>query len=79
MPNGSNGRQVVSAEPEVLFISLHALVPGEWSVKEAHDWVERIERDLRDAIPNCHITSHLEPIDDPCSMEDQELDRITPV
>lgn len=59
------------------FISFHALVPGQWSVQEAHDWVERIESDLRDTISNCHITSHLEPIDDPCSMDDQELDRTT--
>jgi cation diffusion facilitator family transporter len=58
------------------FISFHALVPGKWSVQDAHDWVERIERDLRTAIPNCHITSHLEPIDDPCSLEDQALDRV---
>jgi len=57
------------------FISVHVLVPGIWSVHEAHDWVERIESDLREAIPNCHITSHLEPIDDPCSMDDQGLDR----
>jgi cation diffusion facilitator family transporter len=59
------------------FISFHVLVPGRWSVQEAHDWVEKIERDLRSQIPNCHITSHLEPIDDPCSMEDQGLDRST--
>jgi divalent metal cation (Fe/Co/Zn/Cd) transporter len=58
------------------FISFHALAPGKWSVQEAHDWVERMERDLRTAIPNCHITSHLEPIDDPCSMKDQALDRV---
>lgn len=60
------------------FISFHALVPGEWSVQDAHNWVERIEHDLRLAIPNSHITSHLEPIDDPCSMEDQGLDRAAP-
>lgn len=59
------------------FISVHVLVPGKWSVQEAHDWVERIEDDLRGAIPHCHITAHLEPIDDPCSMDDQELDRMT--
>jgi cation diffusion facilitator family transporter len=58
------------------FISFHALVPGQWTVQAAHDWVERIESDLRLAIPNCHITSHLEPIDDPCSMDDQALDRV---
>lgn len=57
------------------FISFHALVPGQWTVQEAHDWVERIESDLRATIPNGHITSHLEPIDDPCSMNDQGLDR----
>lgn len=59
------------------FISFHALVPGQWSVQKAHGWVELIENDLRKAIPNCHITSHLESIDDPCSMDDQELDRTT--
>ena len=58
------------------FISFHALVPGKWTVQEAHDWVERVESDLRGVIPNCHITSHLEPIDDPCSLDDQELDRV---
>jgi len=57
------------------FISFHALIPGQWTVQEAHDWVERIESDLRAAIPNSHVTSHLEPIDDPCSMDDQGLDR----
>lgn len=60
------------------FVSFHALVPGNWTVQEAHNWVEQIERDLRGVIPNCHITSHLEPIDDPCSMDDQELDRTSP-
>jgi cation diffusion facilitator family transporter len=57
------------------FISFHALVPGQWTVQEAHDWIERVESDLRAAIPNSHVTSHLEPIDDPSSMDDQELDR----
>ena len=57
------------------FISFHALVPGEWSVQKAHDWIERIERELRRVIPNAHVTSHLEPVEDPCAMDDQELDR----
>lgn len=57
------------------FISLHVLVPGVWTVKQGHDWVERIEGDIRNLIPNAHITSHLEPAGDPCSMDDQELDR----
>lgn len=57
------------------FISVHILVPGQWSVQLAHDWVEKLERDLREAVPGAHITAHIEPIDDPCSMEDQLLDR----
>lgn len=57
------------------FISLHVLVPGKWSVQEAHDWVEKIEHDIRNALPGSHITAHIEPIDDPCSLDDQELDR----
>jgi cation diffusion facilitator family transporter len=57
------------------FVSLHVLVPGDWSVRLAHDWVERIEKDLRELVPGCHVTSHVEPADDPCSMEDQDLDR----
>jgi cation diffusion facilitator family transporter len=57
------------------FVSLHLLVPGEWTVKLGHDWAERIEQDLREAVPHCHVTTHLEPIEDPVSMDDQELDR----
>jgi cation diffusion facilitator family transporter len=57
------------------FITLHVLVPGAWSVQEAHDWVEKIEKELRNAVPGSHVTTHLEPIDDPCSMDDEALDR----
>lgn len=57
------------------FVSLHVLVPGHWSVKDAHDWVERIEKDVRTALPGGHVIAHLEPAEDPCSMDDQELDR----
>ena len=57
------------------FVTLHVLVPGQWSVQEGHDWSERIEADIRRALPNAHVTTHLEPIEDPVSMVDQELDR----
>jgi cation diffusion facilitator family transporter len=57
------------------FISLHLLVPGAWSVQRGHDWSERIEADIRLAVPNTHITTHLEPIEDPMSLADQGLDR----
>lgn len=57
------------------FISLHVLVPGHWTIQQGHDWVERIEADLRDMVPNAHVTTHLEPIEDSASMADQCLDR----
>jgi cation diffusion facilitator family transporter len=58
------------------FISLHVLVPGAWSVQRGHDWSERIEADIRLAVPNANITTHLEPIEDPVSLADQGLDRL---
>ncbi|MEO8991365.1 MAG: cation diffusion facilitator family transporter [Nitrosospira sp.] len=43
------------------FASLHVLVPGDWTVKKGHDYAERIEVDLRAAVPHLHILTHLEP------------------
>jgi divalent metal cation (Fe/Co/Zn/Cd) transporter len=45
------------------------------TVKQGHDWVERIEADIRLALPHAHVMTHLEPIEDPLSMSDQSLDR----
>jgi len=59
------------------FISLHVLVPGTWSVQQGHDWLERIESDIRNTIPNSHVTTHLEPIEDPVSLHDEKLFRDT--
>jgi cation diffusion facilitator family transporter len=58
-----------------VFVTLHVLVPGSWTVQVGHDWSERIEADIRLALPHAHVTTHLEPIEDPVSMVDQELDR----
>jgi cation diffusion facilitator family transporter len=57
------------------FVTLHVLVPGHWTVQQGHDWAERIEADIRNTLPQTHITTHLEPLEDPVSMVDQELDR----
>jgi cation diffusion facilitator family transporter len=57
------------------FITLHVLVPGAWTVQHGHDWSERIEADIRQAVPYAHITTHLEPKEDPVSLADQDLDR----
>jgi len=57
------------------FITVHVLVPGAWTVQHGHDWSERIEADIRQAVTHVHITTHLEPMEDPVSLADQELDR----
>lgn len=58
-----------------VFISVHVLVPGRWTVKEGHDLVEGIEAEMRAALPHAHVLTHLEPIEDPLSQQDQDLDR----
>lgn len=60
------------------FVSLHVLVPGRWTVQLGHDWLERIESDIRRLLPRAHVITHLEPLEDPLSMADQELDRKLP-
>ncbi len=57
------------------FVSMHVLVPGDWTVQRGHDLLERIEADVRAALPRCHVSTHLEPIEDPRSLEDEPLDR----
>lgn len=57
------------------FVTLHVLVPGHWTVQQGHDWAERIEADVRTVIPRAHVTTHLEPLEDPLSMADAGLDR----
>lgn len=56
------------------FISLHVLVPGEWTVQRGHDVVEDIESDIRAAVPFSHLTTHLEPLEDPRSLADLSLE-----
>jgi cation diffusion facilitator family transporter len=57
------------------FITMHVLVPGAWTVQQGHEWSERIEADLRRALPGVHVTTHIEPKEDPVSQVDKDLDR----
>jgi len=57
------------------FIDFHVLVPGNWSVQRGHDLLERIEEEVRAAVPNCSVFTHLEPIEDPVSFADVGLER----
>lgn len=57
------------------FISFHVLVPGNWTIKKGHSLVEEIEAHIRKHIAFTTITTHLEPIEDPVSWKDTNLDR----
>lgn len=57
------------------FISFHVLVPGGWTVDKGHTLLERMETDIRDALPNVTVFTHLESIHDPVSWDDIPLDR----
>ncbi|MCX8155753.1 MAG: cation diffusion facilitator family transporter [Verrucomicrobiae bacterium] len=57
------------------FVSMHVLVPGTWTVQQGHDWLEKLEADLRARLPAATVFTHLEPIEDPCSWEDTHLER----
>jgi cation diffusion facilitator family transporter len=57
------------------FVSVHVLVPGDWSVKRGHDLLEELEAEIRRAVPGVSVLTHLEPVEDPASFEDGELDR----
>jgi cation diffusion facilitator family transporter len=57
------------------FVTMHVLVSGEWTVLRGHQLLEQIEREIRGSVPNCTVTTHLEPIEDPASFDDVGLDR----
>ena len=57
------------------FVDVHLLVPGEWSLRRAHDLAEALEHEIRAALPQAHVLTHLEPLDDPRAHDDLHLDR----
>jgi cation diffusion facilitator family transporter len=57
------------------FVSVHVLVPGAWTVQQGHQVLERLEADIRAALPTVTMFTHLESLDDPASWQDMALDR----
>jgi len=43
------------------FVSLHVLVPGEWTVVAGHQLLEQIEADIHALLPYTTVLTHLEP------------------
>jgi cation diffusion facilitator family transporter len=57
------------------FVSVHVQVPGSWSVQRGHSLMEELERDIRSAIQNVSVFTHMEPVEDPVSWQDVSLIR----
>ena len=57
------------------FVSLHLLVPGDWPVRRGHALAEQVDADIRQALPHVTVFTHIEPLEDPVSWADTELDR----
>lgn len=55
------------------FVDFHLLVPGSMSVRQAHDFADRIEAALEAALSPLEATIHVEPVEDPQSWRDSEL------
>lgn len=60
------------------FVSVHVLVPGQWTVQRGHDLVETIESEVREALPDAAVFTHLEPREDPASYRDELLEEPRP-
>jgi cation diffusion facilitator family transporter len=57
------------------FMSVHVLVPGDWTVSRGHQLAEELEDEIRSSVPRLTVLTHLEPLEDPASWNDVDLDR----
>jgi cation diffusion facilitator family transporter len=55
------------------FVSFHVLVPGAWTVQQGHDVCEAIEQAISLALPGTDVQTHLEPLEDPVSWDDEKI------
>lgn len=59
------------------FVTMHVLVPGDWTVRYGHELLERIETDIRAALPNSTVFTHLEAREDPTAWDDHPQGKST--
>lgn len=69
--HGLRSRQSASRR----FVSFHILVPGSWTVRKGHNLLEKIEFDIHKRLDKVTVFTHLEPREDPRSMDDVGIDR----
>jgi cation diffusion facilitator family transporter len=57
------------------FMVVHLLVPGDWTVRQGHVLAEQVETQVLENVKNANIVTHIEPIEDPLSMADANIER----
>ena len=57
------------------FVTLHVLVPAEWTVAQGHNLAHEVELDIRAALPDAAVLTHVEPLGYPESYQDAGFDR----
>lgn len=53
------------------FVSMHVLVPGDWSIQKGHDLSEVIEAEIKALLEHTTVSTHVEPLEDARSWEDE--------
>ena len=53
------------------FVSMHVLVPAAWTIQQGHDLSEDLEAQIIDLLPDTTVHTHVEPIEDPRSWQDE--------
>jgi cation diffusion facilitator family transporter len=56
------------------FISMHVLVPDDWTVRQGHQLLGQIEAEIGQILPGTVVFTHLEPLNDPTALQDIALD-----
>jgi divalent metal cation (Fe/Co/Zn/Cd) transporter len=57
------------------FVVVHLLVPGHWTILRGHRLADDVEMRLREVLPLITVITHVEPVEDPLSLVDGDLDR----
>jgi divalent metal cation (Fe/Co/Zn/Cd) transporter len=57
------------------FVTLHVLVPADWTVARGHELAHEVEDEIRKTLPGATVMTHVEPLGYPESYQDMDLDR----
>lgn len=57
-----------------IFVSVHILVPGAWTVTRGHELLDDLEHAVSEQLDGVTMFTHLEPLEEECSFQDMEFD-----